>query len=429
MEPPAAGLGRAISVVVADDEPHVVTYLEALLHAEGFDVAGSAFDADGAVQLAHHLHPDVALLDLRMPGGGLEAARLIGSVSPTTRIVIFSSEADEADILPLLRAGVDGYVLKGCAPDRLAGAIRDAMAGNPYLAPEMNRFAVGQLASRLQAEEQEALQHLRRRERVRSLITGMEYRIVHQPMCDLETGEVVAVEALTRFTARPPRPPNEWFDDADRAGMRIPLELAVASAAIGDLADLRADLSVAVNLSPETVLSGRLPEVLAHAPLSRLIVEVTEHVAVADYAALNDALAPWRLGGARLAVDDAGGGYASFAHILNLSPELIKLDLTLTRDVHVDRQRQALVRALVAYADEMGVAVVAEGIETGAEQAELRRLGTHLGQGFHLGRPRPLDEQPELLATVDLDVGPAPAGLGEEWTAQRVLDEIDRGRG
>ena len=131
----------------------------------------------------------------------------------------------------------------------------------------------------------------------------------------------------------------------------------------------------------------------------------------------------------RLAVDDAGGGYASFAHILNLSPELIKLDTTLTHDIHVDRQRQALARALIAYAEEMEVSVVAEGIETTAELAELHGLGVHLGQGFHLGRPRPLDEQPGLLAVT---VGnPRVLGLPDEVdlrTADQVLDDIEERR-
>ena len=94
---------RAATVIVADDEPHVVDYLCTLLEMEGFVVVGTAADADGVVQLAHRLEPDVALLDLRMPGGGLEAARLIGSLSSTTKIVIFSSAADESDLIPLLR--------------------------------------------------------------------------------------------------------------------------------------------------------------------------------------------------------------------------------------------------------------------------------------------------------------------------------------
>jgi EAL domain-containing protein (putative c-di-GMP-specific phosphodiesterase class I)/CheY-like chemotaxis protein len=398
MGPVGSPIGRAVTVVVADDEPHVVRYLEALLHAEGFDVAGTAVDADSAVQAVYHLQPDVALLDLRMPGGGLEAARLIGSLSPATRIVIFSSEADEPDLLPLLQAGVDGYVLKGCTPDRLAEAINAAVAGHAYISPRVNRYAMDMLGTRLRAEEQDALQQLRRRERITQAIASVSYRIVHQPIVDLSTGDVRAVEALIRFTDRPARPPREWFEDADRAGMRVHLELVAASAAIGDLDDLDPDVDLTINLSPETLLSGRVAEVLTGAPLERVIIELTEHAPVADYRALNAALDPWRLGGVRIAVDDAGGGYASFAHILSLSPELIKLDTSITRDIHIDRQRQAMARALIAYADEMGASVVAEGIETSAELDELRRLGAHLGQGFHLGRPRPLDEQPSLLA-------------------------------
>jgi EAL domain-containing protein (putative c-di-GMP-specific phosphodiesterase class I) len=426
MGPAGSRSGRAVTVVVADDEPHVVRYLEALLHTEGFDVAGTACDADAAVQAVHQLQPDVALLDLRMPGGGLEAARLIGSLSPATRIVIFSSEADEPDVLPLLQAGVDGYVLKGCTPDRLAEAINAAVDGHAYMAPRVNRYAMDMLGSRLRAEEQDALQQLRRRERITRAISSVAYRIVHQPIVDLGTGEVRAVEALIRFTDRPPRPPEEWFEDADRAGMRVHLEMVSAGAAIGDLDDLDPDVALTINISPETVLSGRLTEILTGAPLERVIVELTEHAPVKDYDALNAALAPWRLGGLRIAVDDAGGGYASFAHILNLSPELIKLDTSLTHDIHLDRQRQALARALIAFADEMGVAVVAEGIETSAELDELRRLGAHLGQGFHLGRPRPLDEQPSLLATTIHDLrAPGPDLL----QAVQVLDDIEERQG
>ncbi len=435
MDRPRGRGGRAISVVLADDEPHVVEYLRTVLQLEGFDVAGAGLDADSAVQLVYHLRPDVALLDLRMPGGGLEAARLIGSLSPGTRIVIFSSASDEADVLPLLRAGIDGYVLKGCTPERLADALRAATEGHPYVDPRVNRFAMAQLSARLHVEEQEALQQLRQRDRIMRTISTVSFRIVHQPIVDLATSEPYAVEALARFTDPPPRPPEEWFEDAEHAGLRVSLELAMASAAIGDLDDLRPDLAVAVNLSPATVVSGRLPEVLMTAPLRRVIIEVTEHAPIADYVAVNAALSPWRLGGLRLAVDDAGGGYSSFTHILNLSPELIKLDTSLIHDIHTDRHRQALARALIAYADEMEVSVVAEGIENTAELAELHGLGVHLGQGFHLGRPRPLDEQPELLAATVPDlrepvVGPdlREVAAVDLRTADQLLDDIERGR-
>ena len=411
MEPP----GQAISVIVADDEPHIVEYLGMVLRMQGFDVAGSAADADGAVQLADHMHPDVALIDLRMPGGGLEAARLIGSVSPATRIVIFSGDADAPEILPLLQAGIDGYVVKGTPPDRLADAIRSAVSGGTYLAPEVGKVAVDELTSRLHAEEQDLLRRKRARDRISNAISGSRFRVVHQPIVDLRTGTVRGVEALTRFTAEPPRPPDAWFADADQVGLRSSLELATASAALHLLDDLAPPLFMTVNASPATVLSGRLSEVLLGIDLARIVIELTEHDPVTDYRALTDALESWRSGGARLAVDDAGGGYASFAHVLNLSPEFIKLDTSLVRDIHVDRRRQALARAVAGFAGELGVTVVAEGVETAAELDVLTDLGTDLAQGFHLGRPRPLAEQPELLRAggalqlADLDLRDAPA--------------------
>jgi EAL domain-containing protein (putative c-di-GMP-specific phosphodiesterase class I) len=390
---------RAITVVVADDEPHVVEYLQTVLHLEGFDVAATATDADGAVVAVSNLHPDVVLLDLHMPGGGLHAAQLIGSLSPDTRILIFSSDADGSSVLPLLQSGIHGYVVKGCAPERLTEAIHAAMHGQTYLAPSVNQVAVDALTSRLHAERQEVLQRERDRTRVADVISQARFVPVLQPIFDLASRAPVAVEALTRFTALPARTPEEWFAHADHVGLRVPLELAVAGAALGELRRLDAPLALALNVSPSTVLSGRLGELLYGQPLDRVVIELTEHSPVDDYRSLEAALAPWRERGARLAVDDAGAGYASFTHILRLHPELIKLDTDMTRDIHLDRPRQALARAVIGYATEMGVGVIAEGIEVDAELEMLIQLGAPFGQGFHLGRPRPLDEQLELLGT------------------------------
>jgi EAL domain-containing protein (putative c-di-GMP-specific phosphodiesterase class I)/AmiR/NasT family two-component response regulator len=412
-------------VVVADDEPHVVAYLETVLHLEGFDVAGSAGDADGVVQLAYRLRPDVALLDLHMPGGGLEAAQLIGSLSPETRILIFSAEADGADVVPLLRSGIDGYVLKGCAPDRLAEAIRSVVAGGSFMAPEVNRVAMDELTARLHHEEQDTRRTSRQRDRIADVISTAGFTVVLQPIIDLADGRTTAVEALARFTGTAARTPELWFAEAEDVGLRTTLELAVASTALGQLRLLRDEISMMVNLSPSTVLSGRLVEILTGVALERVVIELTEHAPVGDYQALDDALRPWRSMGARLAVDDAGGGYASFAHILNLNPDLIKLDTTLTVDIHTDGHRRALARALVGFARELDIGVIAEGVEGAAELEVLRELGTPFAQGFHLGRPRPLSEQPDLLRT---EVRGAGLDLSTEPSALIDLGHLDRQR-
>ena len=400
----------AATVVVADDEPHVIDYLCTLLEMEGFVVVGTAADADGVVQLAHRLEPDVALIDLRMPGGGLEAARLIGSLSSTTKIVVFSSAADEDDLIPLLKAGIDGYVVKGSPPERVVEAINAALAGDRYLSPRVNRFAMAQLSNRLLAEEQVAMRSLRLRQRIGAAISGATFSVLFQPIVDVNLDVAVGAEALTRFKERG-RSIHQWLADAESVGLLVPLELALARAALVELPNLESGLAMAVNVSPSTVLSGRLHEVLTGVDLERVILELTEHAKVDDYPALRVALSRWRERGLRLAVDDAGGGYSSFSHILELSPELIKLDASLVRELHTSAHRQALVRAVISFADEMGVRVVAEGVETEAELSELRQLGAHLAQGFHLGRPRLLGEQTELANDVDLRLPVEPIDL------------------
>ena len=125
-------------------------------------------------------------------------------------------------------------------------------------------------------------------------------------------------------------------------------------------------------------------------PAQRLVLELTEHAVVQDYASLQVALHPLRQRGVRVAIDDAGAGYASMRHILQVRPDIIKLDMSLTRGIDQDFQRRAMASALIAFARETGSVIVAEGVETEAELAQLKRLGAANAQGFLLGRPKPL---------------------------------------
>jgi EAL domain-containing protein (putative c-di-GMP-specific phosphodiesterase class I) len=123
-------------------------------------------------------------------------------------------------------------------------------------------------------------------------------------------------------------------------------------------------------------------------PPERLVIEITEHAIVHDYRAIGNALAPIRKAGAQLAVDDAGAGYASFRHILHLHPEIIKLDMSLTRDVDTDTRRQALAAALTEFARRVGSRIVAEGVETAGELDMLRSIGPMFGQGYLFAKPQ-----------------------------------------
>ena len=225
------------------------------------------------------------------------------------------------------------------------------------------------------------------RRRVEGALRGGVATVV-QPIVDLDTGTVVGVESLARFSDQ--RGPEDWFADAAAAGLRIELEVAAARAGLARLPELPPHAYLTVNVSPEAASSGALAEALALAPGRRIVLEITEHAPVRDYEALVAALAKLRDRGVRIAIDDAGAGFASMAHVLRLRPEVIKLDISLTRGIEGDPQRRALVRALVEFARSTSCTIVAEGIETAAQLSTLRALGVECGQGFHLGVPGPM---------------------------------------
>jgi PAS domain S-box-containing protein len=217
----------------------------------------------------------------------------------------------------------------------------------------------------------------------RTLITAF------QPICHLGTGEIVGAEALTRFVSSPLRSPDEWFVEADSDGRGPELEFLALETAMLAAADLPAYLYIAVNLSPSACLDPRLSEILRDSGLkpARIVIELTERSAVADYERLAAALAPLRSAGLRIAVDDVGAGFSSMRHILRLSPELIKLDRTIVAGIDKDPNQRALCAAMVSFSSQIGASLVAEGIETNAELTAVTELGVNAGQGYLLGRP------------------------------------------
>lgn len=218
-----------------------------------------------------------------------------------------------------------------------------------------------------------------------------------QPIVDLDSAQIVSVEALTRFKTNPYRPPDDWIAEAWAVGLGTEMELTVARKAVSYIPKLDASLSLAINVSPATLLT---PEFIDDfAPFGeRLIVEVTEHDAVEDYQKLLHAVEPLTDLGIKLAVDDVGSGYASLAHILELSPDIVKLDISLTRQIERDMARHAMVAALVTFANRVDVRLVAEGIETPEARDVLRTLGVKFGQGYFFARSSPASDLANKIA-------------------------------
>jgi len=226
-------------------------------------------------------------------------------------------------------------------------------------------------------------------ERIAHIIDSDQPEIVFQPIVELVSGAVVGYEALSRFRREPSRSPDVWFAQASRVGLGVELELKAVSSALEILGELPRCAFLSINVSAPTLCSAGLEAVLAAVPGDRVVLELTEHQRIEDYDRLNAAMAQFRESGFRLAVDDAGTGCAGFSHILKVSPDVIKLDRTITRSIDLHTARQDMATSLAALARGLGATVVAEGIETDSELDTLAGIGVHEGQGYLFGRPAP----------------------------------------
>jgi PAS domain S-box-containing protein len=240
-------------------------------------------------------------------------------------------------------------------------------------------LAGGLLGAGLAAREHEA----DLRAEIERVIDERAFVTVFQPMVHLIDREPFGFEALTRFSDGVP--PERRFDDAHSIGLGVELEIATLSMALEAAQSLPPDASISVNLSPRLVMQeARLAPVLS-AIERPLILEVTEREAIDDYVAFRRAVS--LLGRVAWAVDDAGAGYASLRHIIELRPDYVKLDHGLVAGIPSDPIRQALVAGMLHFATSIGVRIIAEGVETEAERLTLHALGVELAQGYLFGRP------------------------------------------
>ena len=227
------------------------------------------------------------------------------------------------------------------------------------------------------------------RHRIETLIANRMLTTAFQPIVDLAGGEVLGVEALTRFITEPDVGPDRCFAAAASVGLGTDLELLALQTALASAIDLPGHLYVSLNVSPATCLTSGFADLMTVSPLdpARIVLELTEHSRVDDYFPLIAVLRSLRARGVRIAVDDAGAGFASLQHILQVRPDVIKLDRCIISGIDGDHTRQALAGAVVAFARHIEARVVAEGIETEGESRTAREIGIVDGQGYLFGRP------------------------------------------
>ncbi|RJY09232.1 sensor domain-containing phosphodiesterase [Aurantiacibacter aquimixticola] len=227
------------------------------------------------------------------------------------------------------------------------------------------------------------------RKRVESMLDGHGVSTFQQPIVSLGSGDPVGVECLSRFPDLTKRGPEAWFEDAELVGLGKELEMTAVRCALDTLGHIPDGLYATINVSPQTVATGALRELLESVEPGNIVVEITEHCQVDDFDELAREIAALKAH-AKIAIDDVGTGYAGLRHIVDLQPDILKMDMVLTRGIEADPARKAMTAALVQLAHEIGCTLVAEGIETEHEARVMRKLGVDCGQGYLFSRPLPV---------------------------------------
>jgi EAL domain-containing protein (putative c-di-GMP-specific phosphodiesterase class I) len=399
----AATAGQAATIPAIGTTVSVPQLLDAIRHHLGMDVAFVSEFIDGR-RVFRHVEPSNPSNPVQVGmGDPLEESycqRVVDGRLP--ELMTDARQNPEARTIPATDALPVGAHLS--VPIRLSdGSVYGTFCCFRFTSDEtldlrdhnmMKVFA--DVAAQLIESERKAQDRRKIMEdRILETLRGETLSIVYQPICDLGKQRVIGFEALSRFKAEPQRPPDQWFSDAREAGLGWPLESKAILMALEALDELPGDVFISVNISPEYILQGALDGIFSDRPLDRIVLEITEHAAVELYDELTRLMAPFRQRGLRIAVDDAGAGYASFRHILNLAPDRIKLDISLTHDIDRDPSRRALAAAFSRFSEVTGTSIVAEGVETKSELDTLQALGVSTVQGFYVGRPGSLGQAVE----------------------------------
>jgi diguanylate cyclase (GGDEF)-like protein len=370
----AAALERTLSVVVVDLD-HFKTVNDAYGHAEGDKVLIAA-----AEKLRSAVREDDVVARL----GGEEFALILPGVAGAQ-----AAEAAERARAAIAEVTVGGRALSCSAgvasyPDdeRDAGRLLELADGALYWAKrsgrDQSRRYDARLAGQLSGDGQRA--------EVEALLAKEGSIVpVFQPVLELATGRVAGYEALARMPEGPFRPPDQWFNQAHRAGLGPALEAAALRAALR-AHDRPERTFLALNVSPGALLTSEVRTALPE-DLEGIVIELTEHELFSTDLGLDRELEMLRARGARIALDDAGNGYAGLQQIIRIAPDILKLDRSLVDGVHDDPHRFALLEALISFASTTRAAVCAEGVERLEDLAVLASMDVTYAQGWALARP------------------------------------------
>ncbi len=393
---PAPGLLAQSRVMVVDDSAANVRMLSRLLGSAGVATVEGFTDPAPALERCVVEVPDILLLDLHMPGmDGFAVMEALHAVLPAGAflpVVVLTADGDAATRQQALAAGAKDFLTKPFDAIEVVLRVRNLLETKDLYTrlQRHNADLQAELDTQHEREREAAEAFAQSTARIERVLEQNLLFMVFQPIVSLVDGRLVGTEALARFDAEPHRPPNEWFAEAQVVGRGVEMEIHAVASALAVLDELPVDTYMSVNASPETAVGPELAALFRASSGHRIVLELTEHTRVGDYEALLRALDRSRRDGVRIAADDTGAGYSGLHHLLRLRPNVVKLDIALTRSIDADPARRALASALVGFAAEINAVLVAEGVESVEELRSLRALGIPAAQGYRLARPGPI---------------------------------------
>jgi EAL domain-containing protein (putative c-di-GMP-specific phosphodiesterase class I) len=299
--------------------------------------------------------------------------------------IIHAPRAEPKDLEPRISARIEAV-----HGDEIA-ALSEIVSGRAELHPDARvRFertvyrAIREAASAARSVEQR--ERLKRIAELKASIRDHAIYIDYHPIVVAPSGAVFGYEALARGTRRGLRRPEVMFEVAAEANLIWELSRLCRATALEGLSRLGPDELLFLNVDPHDFAD---PDFDLPGDPRRLVIEITERIAIKDYPRFRERLNAFRSRGIRVAVDDAGSGFAGLGSIANLEPNFIKLDMSLITGIDASSTKQHLVETMVRFANEQGAMVIAEGVERAEELAEVQRLGVHLVQGFYVDHSRP----------------------------------------
>jgi EAL domain-containing protein (putative c-di-GMP-specific phosphodiesterase class I)/CheY-like chemotaxis protein len=369
-------------ILIIDDDQLMLERHKRVLSREGYE-ATCATSGEEALLMMAQMEFDAIVSDISMPGmSGTDLLREVRSRDEDIPVILATGAPSLESAVEAVELGALQYLVKPLKVETLRSVVSRAVRCRQEARAIVNAgaFANGPLRGATRAVMEETLD------------AGIEQLwMAYQPIVRWSTREIYAYEALIRTTAEGIPHPGVFFDLAEHLDRVQEVGRIVRSTVAADIISAPKGVHIFVNLhaldlqDPELFAAGSTLTTKA----DQVVLEITERTSLDLDSQLREQAAVLRRRGFRLAVDDLGAGYAGLTSLAHLDPEVAKIDMSLVRGIDQNPTRLTLVRSLVDACRQLGLLVVAEGVETTAERDVLAEVGCDLMQGFLFSKPEP----------------------------------------